>query len=228
MKILPVVAVSFLLLCLSNAAHAEFSLSSMVIDFASNGPRQQDIELNSRDSEILYLDTEIFEIKNPGTAQEERVKLEKPEEAGLIVSPRRTVLQPNAQKNMRFIVVDAPTDIDRIFRVTVKPIVSGISAHSKVALKVLVGYDAMVIVRPQNAKVDFSGQRNGQTLTLTNKGNTNVLLQNGSQCSSVSACKPLDVTRLYAGQTWTTALPDGALQASYQVWDGNKTEEYKF
>jgi P pilus assembly chaperone PapD len=215
-------------LLLPFSARAEFSLSSMVIDFAGGAPRQQDIELHSSDADTLYLDTEVFEIKNPGTPQEERVKLDKPEEAGLIVSPRRTVLQPGANKNMRFIVVNTPKDTDKIFRVTVKPLVSGISARSKVALKVMIGYDAMVVVRPEKTTVDLTGQRNGTQLTLTNKGNTSMLLQNGSQCLSTADCKPLDVVRVYAGQTWSTTLPDATLPASYQVWDGTKTQEYKF
>ena len=223
-----VIGLGFLAI-IPKAAHADFSLSSMIIDFAGNGPRQQDIELSSRDSEILYLETEVFEIKKPGTMQEQRVKLTNPEEAGIIVSPRRMVLQPNARKNMRIIVVQTPKNHDRIFRVTVKPIVSGIESSSKVALKVLVGYDAMVIARPKNTKIDVVGERQGQRLTLTNKGNSNVLLQNGSQCSSVSKCKPLDVTRLYAGQSWSTDLPmASAAPATYQVWDGTVTKAYEF
>lgn len=210
------------------AAHAEFSLSSMIIDFAGDAPRQQDIELSSRDDETLYLDTEVYEVKNPGAMQENRVKLDNPEDAGIIVSPRRAVLPAGARKNMRFIVVDTPKNKDRIFRVTVKPIVSGIEAKSKVALKVLVGYDAMVIARPENTKIKLVGEREGGRLTLTNKGNSNVLLQNGSQCSSISDCKPLDVTRLYAGQSWSTDLPAGDAPATYQVWDGVATKEYKF
>ncbi|MBL0317688.1 MAG: hypothetical protein IPP74_00020 [Alphaproteobacteria bacterium] len=67
----------------------------------------------------------------------------------------------------------------------------------------LVGYEALVILRPQNPHPDLIAKRVGNTIEFTNKGNTNVLLQSGQQCESAGHCKELTISRIYAGQSWS-------------------------
>jgi P pilus assembly chaperone PapD len=132
---------------------------------------------------------------------------------------------------MRFLLINPTTDKDQVYRVVVKPVIQGVEEdkQQKMALKVLVGYEALVIVRPKDSKIDLQATRKDNTLTLTNNGSTNANLQSGQQCDATGGdCKELNVTRIYAGQSWTTTLPHVEGQAKFQVWDGKEMKEMSF
>lgn len=217
-------------LTVSAPARAEFILSEMILDFAEKKPRQHDIELISKDKAVQYITTETYLVENPTEPNEKRTLMSDPTKSGLMITPNKLALAPEARKLVRFLLLTPPSDKERIYRVAVKPVIQGVDEQKqRVALKVLVGYEMLVIVRPINAHIDVVGERKGNTLTLTNKGNTNAYLHTGEQCDSAGAnCKRLKVARIYAGQAWTTTLPymDGA--AKFQVWDGNQYTEMKY
>lgn len=214
---------AFMLAAVAGNAHAEFLLSEMIVDFAEKAPRQHDVEIISKDKAVQYIAMSAYQVVNPGLPNEKRVDITDPTKSGLMMTPNKLALAPMARRMTRFLLLKAPGETEQIFRVAVKPVIQGVDEQKqKVALKVLVGYEVLVIVRPVNAKVDLVAERKGNSLTLTNKGNTNAYLQNGEQCDSLGAnCKTLNVRRIYPGQSWTTTLPymDGAVK--YNVWDGS-------
>jgi P pilus assembly chaperone PapD len=190
------------------AAHADMALSKVVVDFTSAGPSRDDIEVVNGGEEILYVSVEPAEIVDPGGAEERRVTTPNPRELGLLTSPNRLVLGPGERKVVRLSLLERPIDRDRIYRVTIKPVVGELAAR-KSALKLVVGYDVLVIARPHDARPQLEVARNGRTLAFRNAGNTNALLFNGRQCEddAATACTELPSKRLYAGNAWEVELP---------------------
>ncbi len=218
-----------LLLIPTPNAQAAFILSSAIVDFNKNS-KQQDIELISQGQESDYIITQVYEVQNPGLANEKHVEIKNPEDAGILVTPDKTILPPGGRKNMRFVLLRDADDSEHIYRVIIKPVINDVSSNSKMALKVLIGYEALVIVRPLNPAPNLTGNRTGNKITFKNSGNTNVILQSGEQCVDPvekKDCKPLPLTRIYPGQETSMELPFSTT-ATYFIWDGEKLEKKEF
>ena len=211
----------------ASSAQAAMVLSEVIVDFQPGKPTHEDIEVWNDSSERLYVLVEPSEIEHPGTPQERRVSNPDPAISGLLATPQRLVLEPDQRRSIRLSAVSPRGAVDRIYRVTVKPVAGPISAETT-ALKVLVGYDVLVLYRPQTISGDVKAQRNGHTLTIRNEGNTARELFDGKQCdSSGQSCKTLPATRLYAGATWEQTVPyDTAVE--YQVTSGNGAVKKQF
>jgi P pilus assembly chaperone PapD len=209
---------------ISATARAEFIVSSAIIEFTGDGPRQQDIELISRAKDNDYIVSEVSEILNPGAANESRRLIEDPAEAGLLVTPDKTILVAGSRKVLRFVLLKSPDEREHIYRVSVKPVIKGVQNNAKMGLKILVGYEVLVIVRPAAMQPFYNAHRAGKVFSVTNTGNTNILFQNGKQCVQVNDCKLAQVMRVYPGQTDTVTLPlDRAV--TYSIWNGKDTIE---
>ena len=88
------------------------------------------------------------------------------------------------------------------------------------ALKVLVGYDMLVIVRPAVMTGDVSARREGTTLILTNTGSTSVEIYDGQQCNATGGdCRALPAKRLYAGASWSQPIDPGR-PVAYKIKTG--------
>lgn len=217
-------------LLLATPAQAQFAMSEVILDFGPDAPRQKDIEIVSHSKEVQYIASETYVLQHPTETDEKRQLVKDPQKSGLLITPAKMVLPPDGRKLMRFLLIHPQTDEDQIYRVAVKPVVQGIDGgNQRMALKLLVGYEALVIVRPKNAKIDLVANRKGNALTLTNNGNTNAYIQSGTQCDATGGdCKEINIARIYAGQSWTTTLPhlDGVVKL--QVWDGVKAQYLNF
>jgi hypothetical protein len=214
-----------LLHLVASPAHAEMALSKVVVDFTSARAARDDIEVANSGNEILYVSIEPAEIVNPGRADERRITNPNPKELGLLISPGRLVLGPGERKVVRLSLLERPKDRDRIYRVTIKPVIGEIVAQQS-ALKVVVGYDVLVIARPENARPLLEVSRDGAAVEFRNVGNTNALLFNGRQCDETKTdCAELPSKRIYAGNTWRLELPASG-QARFLVEsDGGLTVE---
>ncbi|MBL0317867.1 MAG: fimbria/pilus periplasmic chaperone [Alphaproteobacteria bacterium] len=218
------------LFALPTPVRAEFALSNMILDFPAKGPRQQDVQVISKDEETQYLQMSISEIENPGTPQEQRIPVTTPENAGIIVSPMMMVLPAGVTKTLRFILMNEASDKEKIYRVSVKPVVNGVEPpkDKQIGVKILVGYEVLVLVRPLNAKADIVGHRNGSQLTLTNHGNTNVIFQSGKQCQASGDCKEVKVRRIYPTGSQVVDLPFADQPVTLQVFDGVTPQKLTF
>lgn len=208
----------------AHQAHAEFIVSSAILEFTAHGPTQQDIELVSRSDTSDYIVSDVSAILDAGLPSERRKIMDDPSESGLLVTPDKTVLAPGARKVLRFVLLTPPDAQERIYRVTVKPVIKGAENPNIVGLKVLVGYEVLVIVRPAAPAPRYSTKRNGHTLSIANTGNTNVLFQHGRQCEPREACDAPPVVRVYPGQETTVQLPLDR-SVDYSVWDGSSNNE---
>ncbi len=200
-------------------ASAQIALNKIILDFGGDETRQ-DVEVVNNGDETAFVVVEPARIDAPGSAEEQRVTARDPNELGLLVTPNRLVLEPGERKLVRIAVIEPATAVDRIYRVTVKPVLGEVRA-TETALKLLVGYDLLVIVRPNNAAPDLSFERRGRSVVITNSGNTNVLLSEGRQCEAANdACTDLPSKRLYAGGQWELELESDA-PAEYYVDNGS-------
>lgn len=217
-----------LLVCLfSLPAHAEFIVSSAIVEFTSDQPKQQDIELVSRSESDDYIVAEISEIIHPGLKDEMPFAIEDPADGNLLVTPNKAVLAAGTRKLLRFVCLKPLDEQERIYRVAVKPVIRGIEGARKIGLKVLIGYEVLVIMRPAQIRSDFQVTRRGRQLAIANRGNSNVLLQNGSQCEASQQCPLPASVRVYAGQTAELTLPQDK-PVTYTVWDGIESKDITY
>ncbi len=207
-------------------SHAEMRLDRVIVDFSDGKTRRTDIEVTNESKAPMYVSIQPAEILRPGLAGQERRTYRDPMEMGILVSPTRMVLEPGQSKPIRIAILKPPQDQDRIYRIKIAPAV-GRTVGIKTGVRVLVGYDVLVIVRPENAKPEITGDRNGRKLTLRNTGNSNAILVGGTQCDTAEKCVDLPTARLYAGATWTVDLPLDA-PAKYRFESGDIRGEKKF
>ncbi len=124
-------------------------------------------------------------------------------------------------------VIGYANERERVYRVTVKP-VTGEVTSSENGLKLLVGYDLLVLVRPNVIKAGVNVARAGRNLTLTNNGNSSVELADGKQCDENGKnCQALPSKRLYAGAAWEQPLPQSTA-GQYRVRSADGWSTVKF
>lgn len=194
-------------LATSEPASAELVVSQLIVEFRPDGPRTADIEIFNNGDERSYAVVEPSEILKAGTPGEERVTTPDPMKLGLLASPARFILEPRQRRTLRIAAIGAAATRERVYRVTVKPVTGDVSG-SESGLKLLVGYDLLVLVRPPVARQEIQIQRSGSKLTLTNNANASVELAEGKQCDpGGSKCQSLPAKRLYAGASWSQELP---------------------
>jgi len=197
---------SMLSLAVAGPAGAELVVSQLIVEFKAGPSRTADIEILNNGDERSYVVVEPRELIKPGTPLEQRVATPDPAKLGLLVSPARFILEPRQRRTLRVSAIGAAAERERVYRVAVKP-VTGEVAGSESGLKLLVGYDLLILVRPPVIRNSIRSERNGTRLTLTNEGNASVELAEGKQCeASGKDCRALPAKRLYAGASWTQEL----------------------
>ena len=207
-----------LVFLLPTDSFARISLSTVIVDFEPGKPPYRDVFVNNESDEKAYVQIEIAELRDPGTPEQTRHVITSKSFKDLIVSPRKLVIPPRGRKRIRYISQHKDIDKDKIYRVKVEPMVGNIKAEN-IVVKIVIAYDTLVIVRPSVLKPDFSIKRKGKEITVTNTGNTSVLLRKGEQCNAdKSACEKTPGKRIHAGKIWVGQLPiDGPIDYTFSV-----------
>lgn len=187
-------------------AHAGIVLSQVVVDFQPGEASSQDIEVWNNGSERAYVAAEPAEIQSPGLSNERRAPAPDPTASGLLVTPQRMILEPDQRKLIRISTVIPRSDKERVYRVAIKP-VAGPATSDASAVKVLVGYDVLVLFRASATVGDIVASRSGKRIIFENKSNTAQEMYDGKQCDTVGQnCVALGANRLYPGATWEQPL----------------------
>ncbi|MCA9515343.1 MAG: fimbria/pilus periplasmic chaperone, partial [Myxococcales bacterium] len=184
------------------SARAGIALDRVIVDFRAGGEIAQDIVVTNTGDDRQYVLVEPREIVEPGTPNEHEEVKKDPNELGLLVTPNRLVLDPGQRKIVRLVVVTKDRRKERIYRVRVRPVEAPNRGDEKegAQVRILVAYDALVMVRPPGAEARVVSERRGDTITFQNAGTTNALLTGEPQCdASGKACAPPEAARLYAG-----------------------------
>lgn len=219
-------AVAFTVAVPCSGAGAELVLSQLVVELAPGDHQRADVEIWNSGSDRTFVAVDPREIVGPGTRAESSREDPDPEKLGLLVSPQRLILEPGQRKLLRIASI-ATNDRERVYRVTVKPVVGELSSATS-GLKVLVGYDVLVLVRPPDPKPHVSGTRRNGQLTLTNDGNVSVELVDGKACHPSSpTCTELPDGRLYVGADKTIEAVGGS-KVSYELKLGSKLFPVQF
>ncbi len=208
-------------------AQADMVLSQVIVDLQPGKPSHEDIEIWNDSPERMYAVAEPAQIQSPGTPTERRVTVADPGVSGLLVTPQRMVLEPGQRRIIRLAAL-LPRDMtERIYRVTVKPVAGPVTAETT-ALKVLLGYDVLVLLRPQRIAGEVTAARSGRKLDFHNQSNTAQEIYEGKQCDAAGKnCKTLPATRLYAGAQWTVDLTYET-PVEYRLTAGNGSSVKRF
>ncbi|WP_252177018.1 fimbria/pilus periplasmic chaperone [Endozoicomonas sp. 4G] len=226
---LPSLATAFLAITFN--AYGAMSLDKMIVYFEPDKSPRQDIVVTNPDPENLYLQTEVYKVVNPGTEQEQRIRITDPSELTLLSTPQKTIIAPNSRKTVRLVSLETPETVESVYRVTFKPVVGDLEATQN-AIKLLIAYQTLVFVRPENPEYKVTAKRDQDSITFTNSGNINVVLRNGQFCSGQDnkrQCSDIDdVKRLYAGQSWTLKIPSSKTEVEYGLFNGSTEERKSF
>ena len=199
---------SVILLFLCLPLQAQLAIDKIIIEFDNESSGKNDVTLvNSGQDETLYVKIDVLEVSDPGTPEEKRFIADDPFKIGLIASPTKVIIPPNSKRLVRLVNLFPATEKERIFRVNFTP-VAGEEETEGTSVRLMVGYQALVIVRPEKTVFDLVGKREGNKLILTNNSNTNVYLDSVRQCQSekLEECESLSENRLYPGNTWEVEL----------------------
>ncbi len=220
----------FLLLFSGTQAMGNMVLSNVIVHFEPGEPNRQDVEISNTGEEPMYVEIEPTMVLSPGTEQEDRSPITDPRKAGLLVTPNKLILPPGATKVIRLVKL-GPSFEEKIYRIAARPVAGDLQDTQQSGVKVLVGYEILAIVYPNNPQPDLQASRLGNKLVVANHGNTNVLLREGYQCELPDQpredCTPLPGKRMYPGNEWTLDLPEDLPVTYYQsVGTRNFVEQY--
>ena len=217
------IAVLCLAAALAAPARAELVLSDLIVDLEPGKQARDDIEIWNNSPERTYVAVEPREVLNPALPKPGARRDPDPEKLGLLVSPARMVLEPGQRKLIRIASLARNNDSEHVYRVTVKPVVGGVQSEDS-GIKVLVGYDVLVLVRPAHSLANVIAVRNGAKLTFTNAGNVSVEVVDGRQCGGTQVeCAQLPGKRLYPGASWSVDVQPG-LPVNYVLKSPGKSD----
>lgn len=203
-------------LCLGGRdGHAQLVIDNLMLDFANPNVTRRDVTLSNKGRETLYVEVQVEEIL-AGPGEERSSRTGPPDELGLLVTPNRMVLAPGQRRPVRAVLLQRPA-VERIYRITMKPVVgallpdaAGAPKGKAMSVKVLVGYQAFVIARPANMVEDFRASRQGHKLRFENDGAVSMLLRSGRQCAGAETptedCEQLPSKRVWPGAVWELKL----------------------
>ncbi len=175
----------------------------------------------------MFVEVNPRRVDDAGLPSEHSVENPDPEQVGLIATPTRLILEPGQRKFLRVAALRPPGDADRIFRVVVKP-VSGAVTSTVTGLKLMFGYEMLVIQRPVKLAADLHAERSGDRLLLENRGDTNIELFRGKQCGAGDkVCEALPGERIYAGAKVVVPVKPAAV-VTYVVKVGSSVTEKTF
>ncbi len=220
-----------LLGCLLNitAVHAAGSmyLNRSIVLFQPGQPPRDDVLVINSEEEVLYVSLDVFELINPGTEQEERIQNSDPQQAGLIATPNKLIVPPLGRKPVRIVSLKQDAT-EHIYRINVTPILPPLDDAQTSIVRVIVAYQLLVIVQPEQPVEDLQVRREAGELKFHNLGNTNVLLSEGLQCDGQGgSCIDLPTKRIYAGNEFTVALPYGT-PVNYKLTSIDATRQETF
>jgi P pilus assembly chaperone PapD len=210
-------------------AIAEMYVDRSIVTFDAQSPPRQDVKVSNTGSDVMYVQVDVRQIRDPGTEREEALQITDPKALKLIATPAKLVIPAGGQKLIRIVNLEPRAEAERIYRINVTPVLPPLSENTS-QLRIVVAYQILTIVQPAEPSVELTAQRTGQTIRFLNSGTSNVLLSEGSQCSPAATadCKELPSRRLYAGNAWELQLPfDAPLTYSVRTFDGIRTQVFE-
>lgn len=211
--------------------NANMLLDRMIVYFEPGSQPRQDIRVTNISDDNLFLQTEIYKVVNPGAENEERIRITNPDDMKLLTTPQKSIVAPGARKTVRLVNLETPKDLEEVYRITFRPVTGDVEANQN-AIQLLIAYQALIFVRPEKPVYEVVASREGDKVTFTNKGNSNVILRNGEQCSGTARegnCVEITAGgRIYSGQSLTLELPAKGDLVRFGMFDGTREQRKEF
>lgn len=207
---------------LTSRATAEIVLDRLVVELQPGQAGKQDVVIWNDAPDRAFVEIKPSRMVDPGSVSQQRVNYPDPRELELLVSPKRLILDPGQQKFIRIADLGKDDSVERVYRVTVEPVVD--ESDPNEGLRLLVGYDMLVLVRPKVPTFQISAVRTGTKLVVRNMGNASVELLNIRQCVTKSECNESPGGRIYVGieRAFDVAL-DSSAELSFSTALGEKS-----
>lgn len=213
-------------------AAAQLAVDRLWIEFDDPRERAGDVLVVNNGDERFYIMVTTSEIVLDENGEEVRVTSDNPDELGLLTTPNRMILDPGEAGNVRIVRIAEDTREDRVYRVKIEPRVGALSiegeseASRTAGIRVLSAYDVLVTARPDEPVWDLEAVREDGVISITNTGNTNILLFEVRICPNADVpedeeaamCEQRPSMRLRAGERWRAELPspDAEIRLSTQ------------
>lgn len=212
---------------LPTASMASLTLDKVIIDIADQETGRADIELANEGAERMYVAVEPFEILKPDQSDETRVELPIGDDSPLFVSPRRLILEAGERRLVRIAAIGGRPESERTFRVRIRPVAGEVVGEDS-GLKLMIGYDTLVLLRPSNRKGSLTVVRESEKILVRNDSNTSYEFFDGKACQTEQeSCRSIKPNRLYPGETWEiSAMRQEKIEFSRIV--NGKTERVTF
>lgn len=189
---------------------AQIDVNPSVHVFEPGGAPETTLIVTNSSAANAFVAVKAREVMARGELDEKLREDTDPETLGLIATPSRIILEKGERRGIRIVALGKPGGEDRVWRVLVSE-VAGKVKEGESGVAFLLAYDVLVIQRPAEAQVAVSGKRNGNTLTLSNSGNSFGVITEVRHCPTARDCTKLpDNKRLYGGRSWTVTLPSEA------------------
>lgn len=199
------------------SAFAEIFVDRAIVRLGPSSSNREDVKVINNGGEVGYVQVDVFEVRNPGTEQEERIKVIDPDSIKLIASPSKLMIPANSQKLVRIVNLDTAATQESIYRINITPVLPPLQEEEGSVVRIVVAYQLLVITDPAQPKEELDITRSGYRLTVNNKGNTNVLFSDGKQCDKDGDnCVDIPAHRVYPGNSWTVDL-DKDQPATFKV-----------
>lgn len=208
---------------------ADMYVDRSIVIFPPDSAPRQDVKVTNSDEEIMYIQVEVLKVLNPGSENEERIKVTDPKALKLLATPNKLIIPPGGQKLIRIVNLSPETTEERVYRINVTPIVPPLEDDVS-QLRIVVAYQILTIVQPSAPESRLIASRTGKRILFSNNGNSNILLSEGRQCDQTTAdkCQTLESRRLYAGNSWELELPyDAPVSYSVRGYDGIKQQVFR-
>ena len=111
-------------------ARADIVLSELIVDLQPGKQTRDDIEVWNSSPDRAFVALEPREILNPSLPSQTARKDPDPEKLGILVSPARMILEPGQRKLIRIAALSTNPDRERVYRVTVKPVVGAVQSQA--------------------------------------------------------------------------------------------------
>jgi P pilus assembly chaperone PapD len=193
--------------------------------------RYYDIQVHNVGNDTAYVKIAVERINHPGQPNQTLTELkDNPYQIGLIVTPSKVVIPVGQTRIVRVLYVGQPPVSDVVYHVKITPVTGQLVAMYSGAkqldagVQLIIAYGVSVYARPLHLNPHITAVRYGTALTLSNTGNTSVLITLCKQCASDGThCEPLPslLKRLFPGSVAQIILQkEGPLECQEEVLHG--------
>lgn len=225
-----ILAVSLLTIISFNATASKILVDNVIVNFDENSKSKEDVFVRNLSNEDSYVKVIVTEIINAGMEDQKKIEHKNPKESGIFVSPNKLVLKAKGtrgdSKAIRIANINKSLDKDRIYRIQVVPVISDFKKEEQgLGVKILMGYEILTMIQPDNPILDYTYDISDKKFNITNTGNSNFILQRGTQCDvneKESVCEKLPTKRIYSGMSYSIDLPKGNKDINYYLQFGEK------